>query len=98
MNAVLIFAIASYFLAQSAAHPTFEEDVDPSDETEYDQIQAESDRRGNKMSITMFSIRIKFKVNFIIFLNTSNIIITQRFEWLQMAWQCSIELLQQKIF
>ena len=55
MNVVLIFVLVTYFLAQSGGHPTFKEDVDPSDEAEYDPIQAESDRRGNKMSITMLS-------------------------------------------
>ena len=61
MNVVLIFALATYFLAQSGAHPTFKDDVDPSDEAEYDPIQAESDRRGNKMTQTIFSIEYSLK-------------------------------------
>ena len=55
MNVILIFALATCFLAQSGGHPTFKEDVNPSDEAEYDPIQAESDRRGNKKSITILS-------------------------------------------
>merc|ERR1711962_1895305 len=46
MKAVIFFALVNYFLAQSGGHLIFEEDVNPSGETEYDQIQAVSDRRG----------------------------------------------------
>ena len=62
MNVALIFALATYFLAQSGGHPTFKDDVDPSDEAEYDPIQAESDRRGNKMSQTIFSIEYSLNI------------------------------------